>query len=194
MKAPITGEDYARAAERLGCDPCAIEAVASVESAGSGFNPDDSPKTLFEGHVFHRLTQGRFDASSQTLSYPKWTREHYGRTWQDEAYRLSMAMALDPVAAMQATSWGRFQLMGFNYDACGFPDVQTFVAAMKESERWQLDAFVSYIISRNLADELRDQRWADLARAYNGPGFAANHYDERMEKAFHACRHAKGLE
>lgn len=194
MKTPITGDDYVRAAARLGCEPSAIEAVAAVESAGSGFNPDGSVKTLFEGHVFHRLTKGRFDSTSPTLSYPKWTREFYGRTWQDEGYRLSMAMALDPEAAMLSTSWGRFQIMGFNYDACGFPSVEAFVAAMRESEVNQLDAFLAFIEARKLADALRELRWSDFARGYNGPDYAVNKYDQRLANAYHAARHARRLE
>lgn len=192
MKPPITGKDYDRAAARLGCHPAVIEAVASVESSGSGFNPDESPKTLFEGHVFHRLTGGRFDASNPTLSYPKWTSEFYGRTWQDEAYRLEHAVALDANAALMATSWGKFQIMGFNHGACGFTTIDAFVGAMRESEARHLEAFVSFIESRGLADELRELRWADFARAFNGPGYATNHYDERMANAYKAAMHARG--
>lgn len=189
MKQPITGDDYRRAAKRLDCEAAAIEAVASVESSGSGFNPDDSPKTLFEGHVFHRLTQGRFDTSHPTLSYPKLTREWYGRTWQDEAYRLDQAIAIDQTAALMSTSWGKFQIMGFNHGACGFTTVHAFVEAMRESEARHLDAFVGFILSRGLADELRERRWADFARSYNGTGYKANRYDEKMAAAYSLAVH-----
>lgn len=191
MKPPITGDDYARAAAALGCEPAALEAVAQVESAGSGFFPDDTPKTLFEGHVFHRLTGGRFSASNPTLSYPKWTREWYGRDWKDEQYRLKVARTLDERAALMSASWGRFQIMGFNHGACGFASVEDFVQAMAESEARQLDAFVAFIESRHLADELRDKRWADFARLYNGPGYAANRYDQKMATAYRYASEAR---
>lgn len=194
MKPPITGTDYARAAARLGCEPEAIEAVAAVESRGAGFNPDDSPKTLFEGHIFHRLTKGIFDSSYPTLSYPKWTLEHYGRTWQDEQYRLARAIELDKRAAMMSASWGKFQLMGFNHGACGFLSIEDFVAAMRESEVRHLEAFVGFIESNNLVDELQRKDFPGFARVFNGPGYAKNHYDTKMATAYVAARRAKGLE
>ena len=190
MKNPISGDDYRRAAAVLGCEPEAIEAVAIVESSGSGFNPDETPRTLFEGHHFHRLTGGRFDASAPTLSYPKWTREHYGRNWKDEWDRLRAAMNLDADAAMMATSWGKFQIMGFNAPACGFVKVFDFVKVMGESEAKHLDAFVAYIQSRHLADELVDHRWADFARLYNGRRYAENQYDTKMAAAYAAAKRA----
>lgn len=189
MKQPISGRDYVRAAARLGCEPEAIQAVAEVESSGAGFNPDDSPKTLFEGHVFHRLTGGRFDASHPTLSFPKWTREWYGRSWQDEQQRLAIAFMLDYPAAAMSASWGKFQIMGFNHGACGFARIEDFVEAMHESESRHLEAFVGFIESRGLADELRDKRWADFAAAFNGPGFKLNRYDEKMAKAYALAVH-----
>lgn len=194
MKLTLNGTDFDRASSRLCCERAAIEAVAIVEAPGGGFNPDESPKTLFEGHHFHRLTAGRFDTTHPTLSFPKWTREHYGRTWQDEAYRLKSAISLDAAAALMATSWGRFQIMGFNHGACGYTSIEAFVEAMKDSEAKQLDAFVSFIESQHLADELRDRRWADFARHYNGPDFAENHYDTKMAIAYKQARHALGLD
>lgn len=183
MKPVITGDDYRRAAARLGCEPEAVEAVALVESNGDGFNPDDTPKTLFEGHVFSRLTGGRFDAVAPTLSYKKATREHYGN-WSDEQARLAAATNLDRDAALMSASWGKFQIMGFNHAACGYVKLQDFVNAMYAGEPAHLDAFVGFIVSRGLADELRDLRWADFARSYNGPGYKTFHYDEKMAKAY----------
>lgn len=192
LRPQITGDDYRRAAARLGCEPEAVQAVAMVESSGSGFNPDGTPKTLFEGHHFHRLTGGRFSSSNPTLSFPKWTREHYGRGWKDEWARLQGAMSLDPDAAMMATSWGKFQIMGFNFSACGYTKLFDFVQAMRESEGKHLDAFVGFIESKGLADELRDLRWADFARSYNGSGYAANQYDQKMATAYAQAKLASG--
>ena len=193
MKQPLNTEDFNRAAARLGCLPAAIEAVASVESRDSGFNPDDSPKTLFEGHVFHRLTHGRFASMNPTLSYPKWSREFYGRRWQDEAARLRAACQLDNDAALMSTSWGKFQIMGFNFAAAGFSTLSAFVDAMRASEAAQLDAFVTLIQTWEIDDELRDRRWERFALVYNGPKQAENHYSDKMARAFALSMHARGL-
>jgi len=186
-KPPLTGDDYERAAFILECERAAVEAVSLVESAGAGFNPDDSVKLLFEGHHFHRLTQGRYAAANPTLSYPRWTREFYGRTWQDEQARYRAACRLDFTAAQMATSFGKFQIMGFNFGACGYADVGTFAQAMAESEAKQLDAFVHFIQARSLADELRDRRWAAFARSYNGPAYEVNKYDVKLAAAYAAA-------
>jgi hypothetical protein len=117
MERTIPDPTWAPLAQSLNVEAAALRAVAAVESAGSGFLPEPSPlpKVLFEGHAFHRLTQGRFDASHPTLSYPKWTKQFYSKTGAGEWDRLNAACALDRTAALQSASWGMFQIMGFNY-------------------------------------------------------------------------------
>ena len=177
-------EDFLDDAALIGCEVEAIMAVAAVESRGGGFDPEGFPKTLFEGHWFHKLTNGKFTASHPTLSYAKWTKSHYGKTWDVEKKRLQDAMSLDRNAAMMSASWGMFQIMGFNHARAGFKTVQQFVNAMCKDENAQLAAFTQFIINSGLADELRDRRWADFARLYNGPGYAANKYDEKLAAAY----------
>lgn len=84
---------------------------------------------------------------------------------------------------MMSCSWGKFQIMGFNYAVCGFTSVGAFVDAMKESEE-NTDAFVEFIISEHLADELRRHDWKGFARTYNGAGYAENKYDTKMAAAY----------
>lgn len=180
----LTEQDYARAAFRIGCEIEVVKAVAAVESRGGGFDPEGFPKTLFEGHWFHRETGGKYSLTHPTLSYARWTRAHYGRTWQAEKARLNAAIALDRTAALKSASWGMFQIMGGNHAKCGFSTVQEFVNAMCESEGAQLDAFVSFILSTGLGSALREKDWARFARGYNGPAFAKNKYDEKLAAAY----------
>ena len=180
----LTREDFIDDAALIGCDVEAIMAVAAVESRGGGFDPEGFPKTLFEGHWFHKLTKGKFSATHPTLSYPTWTKQFYGKSWREEKQRLAEAIQLDRTAAMMSASWGMFQIMGFNHAACGYKTVQSFVNAMCRDENAQLAAFTQFIITNGLGDELRDRRWADFARHYNGPGFAKNRYDVKLAQAF----------
>lgn len=182
----LSDEDFHKAALRLQCEVAAIKAVAEVESGRGPFNPDGSPTTLFEGHVFHRYTGGKFDISHPDLSYPRWSRQFYGKTWKQEKDRLDRASALSYKAAMMSASWGMFQVMGFNYGAAGFLNIFNFVDAMRESAARHLDAFAAFIENSGLADELREHRWRDFARLYNGPGFAVNRYDEKLAAAYQA--------
>ena len=180
----LTDADFASAATTLGCIAAAVKAVCQVEAPRGGFNPDGTPVTLFEAHIFHRYTNGRFDATHPDLSSPKWNRALYGKGWEAEQARLQRAVALDPVAARMSASWGRFQLMGFNFAICGFADVQAFVNAMYTSEASQLAAFVQYVKHVGLGDELRDKRWAAFALRYNGAEYTKNKYDLELAAAY----------
>lgn len=175
--------DFVAAAFTLECEVAAVKSVCEVEAPHGGF-VDGQPVTLFEGHIFHKYTKGRFDAQAPTLSYPTWTTEFYGHDQRAEKLRLMKAGLLDGAAALMSTSWGRFQIMGFNFALCGFMDVQSFVKAMKESEKAQLDAFVQYILHTRLNDELQDRRWDDFARCYNGPQYMKNRYAEKLAAAY----------
>jgi hypothetical protein len=93
-------------------------------------------------------------------------------------------MALNPDAALQSTSWGIGQVMGQYFSLAGYSDVETLVAAMIESEGAQLDAFRAYLESTRLAAPLRSHDWASFARGYNGPDYAANHYDTQLSAAY----------
>jgi hypothetical protein len=179
----LTDADYRRAAATLGCEVAAIRAVGDVESGGrTGFLADGRPKILFESHVFSKLTGGQHDATHPDISTARWIRNYVGGAGEYD--RLERAMQLDREAALKAASWGKFQILGMNYSRVGSRDVDEFVVAQKRSEQEHLDAFVKFILSNDLSDELRDRRWADFARRYNGPRFAENHYDEKMAAAY----------
>lgn len=183
--ANITEEEFKKAAEIIGCEVEVIKAVAKVESNGGGFNPDGSPKTLFEGHWFHKLTNGKYsdDDRYKSISYKKWTKVWYGNQ-KVEKERLELAISLDRNAALQSASWGAFQIMGFNYRAAGFSKVQDFINAMYKSEGEQLLAFIQFIKSKNLGRYLISKDWAKFAYGYNGEGYAKNKYDIKLKNAY----------
>lgn len=171
---------------RLGITEATLKAIAEVESAGSGFMapPDEEPKILFEGHAFHRLTNGRFSADHPDLSYAKWTKQFYAKTQKGEWERLRRARALDRDAANQSASWGAFQIMGFNYGLCGFPSVEAMVVAHRAGADQQLEAFAQFVGREPFLTALRKQDWAAFAARYNGPAYAKNRYDKRMADAY----------
>lgn len=181
-KPQLNESDFRRAASNLLCDIPAIKTVAEVESRGDGFYDDGFPTILFERHVFSKKTGGRFDRSHPEIS----NREPggYGKPGANQRRKFNLAFSLDPTAAMMACSWGKFQIMGFNYAVCGFASVGEFVDAMKESEGRHLDAFVAFVIKNNLAGPLRRHEWARFAAGYNGAGYRKNNYDGKMKVAF----------
>ncbi|ABC63680.1 N-acetylmuramidase domain-containing protein [Erythrobacter litoralis] len=178
---PLTDADFERAAKELRCSVPAIRAVAHVESLGGGYWSNGRPKILFERHIFHRKTNGRFTATHSHISWPKWGGHGKSSIQYD---KLEEAMALDRPAALQSASWGAFQIMGFNHKMVGFDDVEDFVKAMVASSSNQLDAFVAFIKASRLDDELRRHDWKAFARGYNGPEYWKNKYDTKMARAF----------
>jgi hypothetical protein len=180
-------EHYLSAASQLGVDVAVIMAVAEVESAGGGFlDNSDLPKILFEGHCFHKYTGGRYSRDHPALSYPAWTTKYYkgGRGEYDRLLEAIKIHDRNPEPALMSTSWGKFQIMGFNHQLCGYDTVGEFVNAMAMGEDAHLKAFVTYIVKRGLAADLKSREWADFARAYNGPQYQRNAYDKKLAAAF----------
>lgn len=186
--------DFQNAARALRCAVAAVKAVCEVEAPEGGFDADGRPRILFEGHKFSAATGGRYDRSHPTLSYPTWTRAHYARGPTADArnagehQRLQAAALLDRPAALASASWGKFQILGANFKACGFATLQAFINAMYASESTQLDAFIRFVKHEQLDDEMRELRWADFARRYNGPRYAENNYHGKLAAAYR--RHA----
>lgn len=179
--------DIGRAAADLGCEAACVHAVLAVESNGSGFLPDGRPRILFEAHIFSRETQGRFDGSHPRVSSPVWNRLLYAGG-AGEYPRLTEAIVLDRRAALRSASWGLFQILGSNHQRCGYASVEEFVAAMCDDEANHLLAFVEFCRIGALDRALRSHDWAAFARGYNGPNYAANHYDTKLAAAYAQAR------
>jgi hypothetical protein len=171
------GLDAASAAAWLGLPE--IWSVISVETSGCGFLPDRRPKLLFERHIFHDLTNGRFDSRDPDISQP--TAGGYGIGGSNQYDRLAAANQLDRNAALQSASWGLGQVMGENFRAAGFADVEDMVAAIVESEGRQLLAMARFIVANGVGEPLSNHDWSGFARRYNGPDFAANDYAGKLQ-------------
>lgn len=171
----LTDEDFNRAAALLGCPALRIKAVTAVESRGKGFDDLHQPIILFERHWFRKFTDGDYD------NHPDISNSKPGGYTQDEHARLAKAVKLNRAAALKSCSWGLFQIMGFNFEACGYTNLQDFVNDMYESESKQLDAFVEFIAhDARLRAAIKSGDAAAFAKAYNGPNYAINKYDQKL--------------
>jgi N-acetylmuramidase/Putative peptidoglycan binding domain len=177
---PLGRDGFEHACAIANVDAATLWAVLSVESSGFGFLPSRRPVILFERHIFHRLTDGRFDGEDSDISNPIPGGYRGGAA---EYSRLDRASALDLDAALQSTSWGLGQLLGCNYEHCGYPDVQSMVAEMKICEDDQIWAVARYIVEWGLSELLQEQRWAEFASHYNGPDFQRTDYDVKLAAA-----------
>ncbi|MGE8153246.1 N-acetylmuramidase domain-containing protein [Pseudomonas vancouverensis] len=189
----LADADIADAATQWALDQDIVRAVYKVESNGRGF-VDGFPKTLFEGHVFwarlqkYGIDPQRLAPGNRDILYPRWTRDFYGNAVK-ERDRLARAQAIHSAAALESASWGLFQIMGYHWSDLGYSGIDAFVALMKQHEREHLKAFGQFIKTKTLrkkplVDLLRNLEWADFAYAYNGAGYRANAYDDKLEAAY----------
>lgn len=169
-------------AEALDVGLPAIWAVLTVETSGCGFLVDRRLQILFERHKFHAATDGRFDEIAPDLSDA--VPGGYGEAGSHQYERLHRAIALDGNAALESTSWGLGQIMGFNAAKVGFADVTDMIEKFRDSEDQQLGAMMRFIERAQLAPALRAENWAAFARRYNGDDFRKNGYDDKLA-AFH---------
>jgi hypothetical protein len=182
----LSSQGLAAAAASLKVHAAEIWTVVGVETSGCGFTADGRPEILFERHVFHRLTGGKFDDGD--ISAP--TAGGYGPPGTHQYDRLQAAINKAPqdstvrTAALNSASWGLGQIMGGNFIAAGFGNVGDMVAAMSDSEDKQLTAMASFLIRSGLDVPLRTHDWATFASKYNGPNFVINRYDVRLNAEF----------
>jgi len=176
---PITPDDIQNAAAALGGDQAALWSLIAVETQGFGFLRDRRPCILFERHIFRLRTGGKYDQHYPGLS----NRNPGGYLGGAAEYdRLGKAMELNEQAALESTSWGLGQVMGFNAVVAGFPDVYAMIAAMVAGEGAQLSATANFITANPpLRAAFHDHDWSRIAFYYNGPDYARNHYGENLE-------------
>ncbi|MGN2381295.1 N-acetylmuramidase domain-containing protein [Pseudomonas juntendi] len=190
--------DLVQASLRLGVPVAAVYALNEVESKGLGFLDNGKPVILYERHVmFERLQLVRSPTDDQELLLqralllarqapalvnPK-AGGYIGGTAEHQ--RLAQARQLDDAAALESASWGGFQVMGYHWQRLGYASIHDFVTAMNRSEADHLEAFVRYIeADTNLLKALKAQKWATVAKLYNGPDYQRNLYDVKLERAF----------
>lgn len=177
----VTPADIEGFAAELGCSVKQVNAVATVESAGGGFDKQGRPKILFERHKFWQATDGKFGRT--IYSDPK-----AGGYSVDSWEKLTRAAAKDPLAAFASASYGKFQVMGFHWRALGYRSPLEMAYAMSRSEAAHYRALVEFIKANGLerAVQSLSTKPADcvaFARGYNGSGFARNSYDKKLAAA-----------
>ena len=181
-KAPgITDADVAALANRLGCGPKQLKAVAAVESGGAAFDKQGRPKILFERHKFYKLTNGRFGMSP-------WSSPQRGGYNEDSWNKLAHAACQDADAAFQSASWGKFQVMGFHWDTRGYPSPIDMAYSTVTGEAAHYDMLGRFIDKNGLRGKLArlSSNPADneeFAAAYNGPAWRDYDYARELAAA-----------
>lgn len=106
----------------------------------------------------------------------------YGSPGLSQYKRLTKAYQLDKSAALQSCSWGKFQIMGFNFKSAGYSDVFSFVKGMCSGDAAHIKAFLKFAKNNSLLlDGLRNEDYEKIAEGHNGlnwrsvnPNYASN--------------------
>lgn len=187
---PLSNEDIKKVSEEIGCDYASIMAVREIESGGSGFTSEGRPKILFEGHVFWSelkklgLDPNKYLQGNQNILYPKWTKQFYTKGGDTEYTRINKAFLISSEAALKSASCGLFQIMGNNFKLCNCQNPGEYWKKSFISELEQFKLFINFINSRGLVKYLKEHNFSKFAYYYNGPGYAQNQYDIKLEKAY----------
>ena len=194
----ITEEMWKKTAETLVCEVEVLKAFAQVESKGAAYfrlntvNGAYIPAILYERQVFSRLTKHAYDQDYPDISGPR--RDKYG-AGSSQYLRLLNAYALNQEAALQASSWGAFQILGESYPLCETQSVHKLVAAMATSEAAQitlLAAFIKHKAGGRLLKAVQEKNWRKITIYYNGTVkdrktgkmMIRDNYDLRLESAY----------
>jgi hypothetical protein len=183
----ITERDVAEAAAKLGVTPAHIRMVKAVESGGKSFDDKGRPVILYEPHVFHRRTRGKY--SPADYSYRVWGSKPYPKSYDARWAQMAQAAEKDEAAALESASWGLFQIMGFHWKALGYASVQQFVEKLTDSEGEHLKAVVRFIEANGLKGALqrcepgKPDSCREFAAGYNGGQYEKNRYAEKLAAA-----------
>lgn len=190
--AAVSTAEKVAIARRLGGSVRQLDAVAAVESAGGGFQPDGLPKALYERHYFWKRVQVKIPLLSDPTP-GGYTTDADGDGLNDNWEKLADAALRNPVAAFESASFGKFQIMGAWAERLGYGNALEFVWALSRSEGAHYEALARYIEANKLcwafrrisADPKDCESWA---LGYNGKNGVRQGYASRTAAAFKAWR------
>lgn len=176
-----TDADVQAIADRLKCSVAQLRAVASVESSGGGFDTQGRPKLLFERHLFHQATGGRFTPAP----YSQPTFGGYDVSSWD---KLTAAAGKDADAAFGSASWGKFQVLGRYWQALGYGSAFDLALSTVAGEAEHYELLARFVSLNNLKPALRamtrdPETCRGFARGYNGPAYQRNSYHTKLAAA-----------
>jgi len=199
----ISEQDWVYAVGVIGCEIEVIKAFAHVETKRSAFDQFLRPVIQYERHVFSKCSGHRFDATNADISGKCYTSAKIAKDgtpiattdrYVTDAYaRFERAYLLDADAAIQACSWGMFQVLGVNYRDMNIDSPESFMRRACTSEKEHLRGlFVPFVMARHdgkyghgmLRNALIEKNWVNAAWLYNGPDYKKNDYANKLKDAY----------
>jgi len=172
----ITLQEIQSLALEFGVPTSRIQAVKHVESGGVGFDK-------VTGKIIIQFEPVWFKRKSPYTPSGKWSLNKVERQSQEwEAF--NDAFSKNPNAAMEATSVGMMQVMGFHWELLGFDSVGKMWDYAKESEHNQLRLGLLFIKSnKKMFKALVNADWKTVAYYYNGEKYYILKYDVKLANA-----------
>jgi len=158
-----------------GIEYATLRAIIDVEASGHGFDPNTGKIVIqFEPSWYKRR-----DSIDGFSGHGVWESNKV-ENQKGEWIAFNSAFALDQDAAMESTSIGLMQVMGFHYRTLGFKTVGEMWDFAKISEENQVEIAIRFIKSIPKLDKaLRNRDAATFAYYYNGrhQRFYTNSFD-----------------
>lgn len=185
--------DIVTAAAEAKIDAPPLLALVEVETGGVTFEADGrTPALRYEPHVcfteasrVSKQVLARFVAAG--LASPGWNVRADSQIQRTSAQRLALlskARAIDEEVALSSFSMGIGQVMGENAKACGFESsVHMFEYMCDGGIAAQLQVMIEFLRHTGLIQALNARQFSKVARGWNGPRYAENQYDVRLQKA-----------
>jgi hypothetical protein len=169
---------------RIGVEAEALAAFIEVESGGRGFDEATGKIIIqFEPSWFRKKAPYAPSGAWSLNGVERQTRE-----W----IAFNDAYSIGPIAAMESTSIGLGQVMGFNWKRLGYMSVGEMWDDAKEGEDRQIFQMAEYIrTDATLMGALKRKDWHTVAVRYNGAGYmkiaekyGREPYNISMKKAY----------
>lgn len=171
----ITENEYKNLAKEFGIAISKIKAIDEVESSGEGFDPVTGKiKIQFEPGYYKkisRLFSGLWSLNKVDVQSKEWL-------------AFNDAFKKNPKAAMESTSLGRMQVMGYHWKRLGFKSVNQMWDFAKDSETNQLWLGLKFIeTDRRIFEAVQQWNTKMVAYYYNGKNYWIKCYDKKLTSA-----------
>lgn len=200
-------------ARGLEVQPSLLQAIIKTEARASGFQTGwfgkvkyEEPIILYECHVAYRVAVAKLGAQEANRLYrlhpdiinpytfaSKSNPYKYGKYSEQHAKLQKAVRLLGRTIALQACSWGIGQVLGENWEMCGYSSINELVNDAYGSEMTQLDMMCRYLKNKKgMLGAMRNSDYDNIAFLYNGKNYAQNDYHNKIRKAHVAYRRKYG--
>lgn len=174
----LTLQDIQALAFEFSLPVASIRTIIEVESGGKGFDE-------LTGKILIQFEPVWFKRKSPYAPSGLWSVNGVERQAKEWA-AFNDAFAKNPNAAMESTSVGMMQVMGFHWKLLGFKSVGAMWDFAKQSELNQVKLGLLFIKSnRRMYSALVNKDWKTVAYYYNGEQYWKNKYDIKLANAYH---------